>query len=113
MHRVPFQILDRVQADFLPHFVLQLSPGELGNQYLVFERADLQDQLVLIDPQQLAGDFGDQVRGWGLGTGGWWQRAGAGWPGLEAEPKPRRAPADAALRRSFPSVQPRPPHRAV
>jgi hypothetical protein len=68
MHRISLEILDRVQADFAPHLMLQLPPGKFGDQHLIFKRTDLQDQLVLIDAQQLSGDFGDQVRGWGWGT---------------------------------------------
>ena len=61
MHRIAFKIFDRVQADFLVDFVLQAAPVELGNQYLVLERADPQRKHVVVQCNQLAGDFGDQV----------------------------------------------------
>ena len=40
LHRVAFEVLDRVQADLAAELVLQLPSGEFGDQDFVFERAD-------------------------------------------------------------------------
>ena len=45
LHRVAFEILDRVQADLLVHLALQLAAGELGNQHFVLERPDAQREV--------------------------------------------------------------------
>ena len=46
LHRVAFEIFDRVQADLFAHAALQLPAGELGNAHFVFEGADRQRQFV-------------------------------------------------------------------
>ena len=48
LHRIAFEILDRVQADFLVDLILQAAAGELGNQYLVLERADAEREHVVV-----------------------------------------------------------------
>ena len=40
LHRVAFEVLDRVQADLLAELALQLAAGELGNEDLVLEGPD-------------------------------------------------------------------------
>ena len=61
LHGVAFEILDRVQADLLPEPMLQLAAGELGDQHLVFEGADSERELIVLDLENLTGDFGDQA----------------------------------------------------
>jgi hypothetical protein len=63
LHRIAFEIFNRVQADLLPDLLLQLPPGELGNQHLVLEGPDLQRGNVVLQGGQWAGDFGDQFGG--------------------------------------------------
>ena len=54
LHRVAFQIFDRVQADSPRRsWRLQLPARELGNQDFVFERADAQRQRVFGQREQL------------------------------------------------------------
>ncbi len=61
VHRIALEIVDRVQTDFAAHLVLQLPPGELGNEHFVFERAHFEDYFILANVQQLARDFRNQT----------------------------------------------------
>ena len=60
LHGVAFEVVDRVQADFLADLALQLAAAELGDENLVLERADAERDDVLFQGDQLAGDLGNQ-----------------------------------------------------
>jgi hypothetical protein len=78
LHRVAFEVLDGMQRDLAVETVLQVAPGELGNEDFVLERADGKRKGIGGDRDRGAGDFGNhadsgqwsEVRGIGLGCRG-------------------------------------------
>ena len=59
LHRVAFEVLDRVQADFAAELVLQIAAGKFGDQDFVLKRADGERESIGCDGDGDAGDFGD------------------------------------------------------
>ena len=63
MRGVAFEVLDRVQTDLLADLLLQVPPGEFGNEDFVLERVYAERERVFLQGDQTACDFGDHWSG--------------------------------------------------
>src|SRR5205085_7128240 len=70
LHRVAVEVIVRVQRDFLTVAVLYLAADKIGNQDLIFERSDLDANLLIQDPIQYAGDLRNHAN---LQAGSFWR----------------------------------------